>query len=109
MNPYKHLQSEKTRKENKSRFLIDNGQNLCEHSGLHPMIAQKRIYIPGNVYSSMKETFIKVWQSKSVLGFNSSGEITNFTKYDISDSNMRCEVCMKELWNDMSRKVYLMK
>ena len=57
----------------------------------------------------MKETFIKNWQSKSVLGFNSSEEITNFTNYDISYRNMRCEVCIKELWDDISRKFYPLK
>ena len=40
---------------------------------------------------------MKNWQSKSVLGFNSSEEITNFTHYDISESNMRCELCIKDL------------
>ena len=44
-----------------------------------------------------------------MLGFNSSEEITNLTNYDISDSKIRCEMCIKELWNDMSRKVYLLK
>ena len=44
-----------------------------------------------------------------MLGFNSSEGITNFTNHDISDSNMRCEVCIKELWDDMSRKVDLLK
>ena len=101
MNPYEHLLSEKSRIENKSRFLIDNKQNLCEHGGLHPMTARKGKYIPVNVYISMKDTFIKNWQSKSVLEFNSSEGITNFTNCDISDSNMRCEVCIKELWDDM--------
>ena len=38
MNPVKHLESEKTRIENKSQFLIDNRQNLCEYSGLHPCV-----------------------------------------------------------------------
>ena len=57
----------------------------------------------------MKDTFIKKWQSKSVLVFNSSEGITNLTNHDISDSNMRYEVCIKELWDDMSRKVYIMK
>ena len=73
------------------------------------MTARKGKYIPVNVYISMKETFIKNWQSKSVLGFNSSEEINNFTNCDISDSNMRCEVCIKELWDDMSRNIYLLK
>ena len=73
------------------------------------MISQKGKYIQVNVYVSMKDTFIKNWQSKSVLGFNSSEEITNFTSHDISDSNMICEVSIKELWYDMSRKVELLK
>ena len=54
MNPYEHLESEKTRIENKRQFLIDNRQNLCEHGGLHPMITRKGKYIPGKVYNSMK-------------------------------------------------------
>ena len=73
------------------------------------MTARKGKYIPVNVYNSMKDSFIKNWQSKSVLGFNSSEGIINFTNHDISDSNMRCEVCIKELWDDMSRKVDLLK
>ena len=58
MNRYEHLQSEKTRIENKSRFLIDNRQNLCEHVGLHTMTARKGKYIPGKVYNFMKETLL---------------------------------------------------
>ena len=57
----------------------------------------------------MKETFIKHLLSKSVLEFNSSEGITNFINHDISVSNMRCEVCIKELLYDMSRKVDLLK
>ena len=53
------------------------------------MKARKGKYIPVNVYISMKDTFIKNWQSKSVLGFNSSEGITNFANHDISDRNMR--------------------
>ena len=89
MNPYEHLQSEKTRIEDKSQFLIDNRQNLCEHGGLHPMTARRGKYIPVNVYISMKDAFINNWQSKSVLGFNSSEGINFFTNHDIPDSNMR--------------------
>ena len=40
--------------------MIDNKQNLCEHGGLHPMIARKGEYIPDKVYNSMKETSIKI-------------------------------------------------
>ena len=50
-----------------------------------------------------------VCSSVSVLGFNSSEEIPKFTNHDISESNMRCVVCIKELWDYMSRKVYLLK
>ena len=60
MNPYKHLQSEKKRIDNKSRFLINNRQKFCEHDGLHAVTAQKGKYFPVNVYISMKETFIKI-------------------------------------------------
>ena len=60
MNPYEHLLSEKSRIENKSRFLIDNNQKLCEHGGLHPITARKGKYIPVSVYISMKDTFIKI-------------------------------------------------
>ena len=109
MNPYERLLSEKSRIENKSQFLIDNKQNLCKHGGLHPMTARKGKYIPVSLYISMKDTFINNWKSKSVLGINSSEVITNFTNYDISDINMRCEVCIKELCYDMSRKVDLLK
>ena len=57
----------------------------------------------------MKYKFITNWKSNSVLGFNSSEGITNLTNHDIADSNMRCEVCIKELWYDTSRKVNLLK
>ena len=46
-------------REQKS-ILIDNSQNLCEHGGLHPMIARKGKYIPCKVYNSTKETIIKI-------------------------------------------------
>ena len=73
--------------------MIDNRQKLCEHGGFHPMIARKGKYIPGKVYTSTEETFIKNWESKSVFGFNSSKGIPKFTNHDISESNMRCEMC----------------
>ena len=49
MNPFEHLESEKTRIENQRQFLIDNRKNLCEHGGLHPMIERKVKYIPGKL------------------------------------------------------------
>ena len=57
----------------------------------------------------MKETFIKNWFSQSVLGFNLSEDIPNFTDYDISESNIRCEICIRELWNDMSKQIELLR
>ena len=65
------------------------------------MISIKVKYTPGKVYNTTKETFIKKWKSKSVLGFNSSEEISNFTNHDISESNMRCGICIRELCNNM--------
>ena len=47
--------------------------------------------------------------SKSVLGFDSSEEITLFNNHDISDKNMRCADCIKKLWDDMSRKMEILK
>ena len=60
MNPVEHLESWKTRIENKRQFLIDNRQNLFEHGGLHQMIERKGKYIPGKVYNYMKEIFLKI-------------------------------------------------
>ena len=57
----------------------------------------------------MKDTLKNNMQSKSVLGFNSSEGITNFNNHDISYSNRRCEVCIKQLWDYMSRKIDLLK
>ena len=57
----------------------------------------------------MKETFIENWESKSLFGFNSSKEIPKCTNHDISGSNMRCDICIKELWHEMSRKGEILK
>ena len=75
--------------------MIDNKQCLCEHGGLNPMIERKGKYIPGNVQNHMKETFIKNWRSLSVLGLYLSEDIPNFTNHDISEINMRCEICIR--------------
>ena len=85
----------KNKNREKKIFFIDNRQSLCEYGGLHPIIARKGKYIPGKVNNTMKEKFIKNWESKSVLGFNSSEEIPDFTNHDISESNMRCGICIK--------------
>ena len=77
------------------------GKNLCERGGLHTMISRKGEYIPGKVYSSMKEKFIENWESKCVLGFNSSKEIPEFINHGTSESKMICDICIRELWQDM--------
>ena len=48
-------------------------------------------------------------KSQSVLGFNSSEGITNFNNHDISYIPMRCELCIKHLWDEISRKNDLLK
>ena len=109
MNPYEHFLSEELRTKKKSQFLIDNKQHLYEHGFLHPMTAWKGKYITDNVYTSMEDTFNKHLQSKSVLEFDSSEEITHFNNHDISYKNMRCADCIKELWDDMSRKMKILR
>ena len=64
-------------------MFIDNRQNLCEHGGMNQIIELKGKYVPGKVYTSMKETFIKNWDYNSVFGFDSSKGIPKFTKHDI--------------------------
>ena len=44
-----------------------------------------------------------------MLGFDSSEEITHFNNHDISYKNIRCGDCIKELWDDMSRKIVILK
>ena len=95
MNPNDHLESGKTIMKKNKLFLIDNKQCLCEHGVLHLMVERKGKYIPGNVHNHMKETFIKNWLSLSVLGCNLSEDIPNFTNHDISESNMRCYLCIR--------------
>ena len=89
--------------------MIDNKQHLCGHGFLHPMTARKGKYIPENVYTSMKDIYNKHLKSESVLGFDSSEEITHLNNHDISYKNMRCGDCIKELWDDMSRKIIIPK
>ena len=44
-----------------------------------------------------------------MLGFDSSEKITHFNNHDISYKNMRCADCIKEFWDDMSRKMKILK
>ena len=41
-----------------------------------------------------------------MLGFNLSEEIPNFTNHDVSERNMRCEICIIEMWYDMSKIIW---
>ena len=45
----------------------------------------------------------------SELGLDSSDELTHFNNHDISDKNMTCADCIKNLWDDMSRKMEILK
>ena len=53
------------------------------------MIVRKGRYIPGNAYNQMKEMFIQNWKAKGLLGLDSNEDITNFTNYDILESNIK--------------------
>ena len=44
-----------------------------------------------------------------MLGFNSSKEIPKFDNPDISESNIICDICIKELWHYMSGKVEILE
>ena len=65
------------------------------------MIARKVKYTPGNVYNKIKEIYIQNWKDKSLLGIHSSEDIPNLTNHKISESNIKCEICTRQLWNDM--------
>ena len=69
-------------------------EKKIKQGNLHPMIARMGRYTPGKVYNTMKEKFMNKWESKSVLGLNSSEEIPNFTNHDISEINLRCDICI---------------
>ena len=57
------------------------------------MISIKGKYITGNAYNHTKETFIKNWKSKSLLGLYSSEYTPNFTNNEISEINIRSNIC----------------
>ena len=74
---------------------------MSDHGGLQPMKERKGKYIPENVYNQMKEILIKDWKEKRLLGLYSSEYIPNSTNYDISESEIKCEICRRQLWNYM--------
>ena len=103
MNPYDHLESLQTRRDEKRHLIIDNSEFLCDHGGLNPMKSRKSKYIPEKLYNQIKEIFIKYWNMKRLLGLHSSEDIPDFTHYYISESNTKREKCTGQLWNNMSR------
>ena len=58
-------------------------------------------YIPGNAYNQMKEIFMKKWKAKSLLVLDSSKDIPSLTNHGISESNIKLDSCITELWNVM--------
>ena len=44
-----------------------------------------------------------------MLGFNSSEDIPEFAINDISEINMRCDICIRELWHYMYKTIELLK
>ena len=65
------------------------------------MIARNGKYNPGNEYNQMKEILTKNWKAKSLLGLDSSEDILNFTNHEISERNIKCDICIAQLWDDM--------
>ena len=49
----------------------------------------------------MNKILIKYWSRKRLLGLNSSEDIPELNNYDISESNIKCEECARQLWNYM--------
>ena len=55
----------------------------------------------GNIYKNRKD--------KSLLGLYSSEDITNLNHHDIPERNIKCEICTRQLWNDIFKNVHLFK
>ena len=85
----------------KRHFLIDTEEFLCDHGCLFPIKSRMGKYIPGHLYNQTKDMLIKDWKRKRFLGINSSEYITDLTYYEISESNIKCEIFTRQLWNDM--------
>ena len=45
----------------------------------------------------------------SELGIDSSDQLTHSNNHYISDKNMTCADCIKNLWDDMARKTKILK
>ena len=57
----------------------------------------------------MEDTFKRMLDYNSELGTDSSDQLTHFNNHDISDKNMTCADCIKNIWDDMVRKTKLLK
>ena len=57
----------------------------------------------------MKEIFIKYWKEKTFLGIYSSEVIYNLTNNEILESSIKCEICTRQLCNDISSEIQLLK
>ena len=55
----------------------------------------------------MKEILIKDWNSKRLLGIDSSEDIPDLTNYDISENSIKCEICTRKMWNDTTKKAFI--
>ena len=73
---------------------------LCDNGCLHTMNKGKNKCFLVNVYNQMKEIFIKDWKEKRLLRPYSREDIPNLTGHEISESNIKCEICTIQLWND---------
>ena len=71
------------------------------------MSAIKDKYLPGNLYNRIKDILMKHWNRKKLLGIHSSGYITNLDNDDISDSNIKREEFIGQLWNNIKKELHL--
>ena len=63
-------------------------------------------YTPEKLYNKMREILRKYWKRKRFLGLRSIEYISDFTNYDTSESNIKCEECTRQLWNGMKKICY---
>ena len=99
MNPYDQFESKQTWVKEKRNFLIGNEECLCDHGASND--SKKGQIYPRKCIQSNEVNIYKNWKDKSLLGLASGEEIPNFTNNEISDSNIKCNICTTQLWNDM--------
>ena len=63
-------------------------------------INKQKIYPRQCIQQHERNMYIN-WLSQIVLGFNLSEDIPNFNNHDMSESNIRCEISIRELWHNM--------